>query len=84
MTGTGGEQVGGRYRLMKVIGQGGMGRVWLAEDEVLGRQVAVKQVLLAPELAAEERSRLIRRTRIEAQATARLRLYRSKSHRCTS
>ncbi|RAG81763.1 hypothetical protein DN069_31170 [Streptacidiphilus pinicola] len=50
-----------------------MGRVWRATDEVLGRHVAAKQVLLAPELTAEERVRLIRRTRVEAEAAARLR-----------
>ncbi|MEV8528980.1 serine/threonine-protein kinase [Streptomyces sp. NPDC052000] len=73
MTGIVGELIGGRYRLIEVVGQGGMGRVWLAEDEVLNRRVAVKQVLLAPELPSDERSRLIRRTQVEAEATARLR-----------
>ncbi|MEZ4360198.1 MAG: protein kinase [Kofleriaceae bacterium] len=36
------ELIGGRYRLDKLLGAGGSGRVFLAVDEITGRQVAVK------------------------------------------
>src|ERR1700754_3590734 len=61
-----------RYRLMSVIGQGGMGTVWRAVDEVLGREVAVKEVLVRRDLTDEDRDLLHHRTLREARATARL------------
>lgn len=63
-----GTLVGGRYRLDRLVGQGGMGSVWSALHVSLSRRVAVK--FIRPELAssAEARSRF----ELEAKAAARI------------
>ena len=69
--GTPGLLVTGRYRLVESIGQGGMGRVWRAADEMLDRQVAVKEMRIDGLDAEDTRTRRERTLR-EARATARI------------
>ncbi|MGY1594514.1 serine/threonine-protein kinase [Geodermatophilus sp. SYSU D00708] len=65
--------VAGRYRLVSRIGGGGMGAVWLAHDDRLGRHVALKQVLPpsgADDAAVEQQhQRALREGRIAARLT---------------
>ncbi|WFB08921.1 protein kinase [Streptomyces sp. LX-29] len=68
----GGRLVAGRYRLIEKVGRGGMGAVWRAEDELLGRQIAVKRLHVSPHLADDELATLYERTRREARSAARI------------
>ncbi|MFB7375260.1 serine/threonine-protein kinase [Streptomyces sp. NPDC056222] len=68
-----GRLLAGRYRLGVVLGRGGMGTVWRAVDETLGRTVAVKELRFPNSIDEEEKRRLITRTLREAKAIARIR-----------
>ncbi|MFE7599652.1 protein kinase [Streptomyces sp. NPDC057494] len=68
-----GRLLAGRYRLGVVLGRGGMGTVWRAVDETLGRTVAVKELRFPTSIDDDEKRRLITRTLREAKAIARIR-----------
>ncbi len=65
--------IAGRYRLEKRLGRGGMGVVWRATDQLLGRQVAVKEIAQDDSLSEEEARQHRDRTLREARAVAQLR-----------
>ncbi|CAM5449611.1 non-specific serine/threonine protein kinase OS=Streptomyces fumanus OX=67302 GN=GCM10018772_45690 PE=4 SV=1 [Streptomyces fumanus] len=69
----GGERViAGRYRLLSPLGEGGMGTVWRARDEVLHREVAVKEVRAPAGLPGTDVRRMYARLEREAWAAARI------------
>src|SRR6476659_4083316 len=60
------ELISGRYRVVRAIGRGGMGTVWLCRDEVLRRDVAVKQMGALPGEDTESTTRAMREARVSA------------------
>src|ERR1700749_1042363 len=71
MAGTG-RVIAGRYRLKEPSGRGAMGTVWRGWDEILDREVAVKELRISENLPEEERAKAYQRTHREARTAARL------------
>ncbi|MER6144252.1 serine/threonine-protein kinase [Streptomyces sparsogenes] len=67
-----GRVVGGRYRLVSRLGHGGMGTVWKAHDQVVDRDVAVKEPRVPDALPESERQKVYQRMQREARAAARI------------
>ena len=64
--------VAGRYRLLALVASGGMGRVWRAHDELLDREVAIKELTAPAGMPVIGRREVQFRTVREARAAARL------------
>jgi tRNA A-37 threonylcarbamoyl transferase component Bud32 len=67
-----GRVIAGRYNLQSPIGRGAMGVVWRARDQLLDREVAIKEVVISALISADERRTAYQRTLREARTAARL------------
>ena len=63
------EVIGDRYRVVRALGKGGMGTVWLCDDPVLGRQVALKQIAAGAGIDGKSIERAHREARTVAAVT---------------
>ena len=64
--------IGGRYVVLAELGRGGMGIVWRAEDRMMGRHVAVKELHLPEGLGPDDRRLFRERLLREARTAGRL------------
>ncbi|QRN79258.1 MAG: serine/threonine protein kinase, partial [Nocardiopsis sp. BM-2018] len=64
--------VADRYEIRGELGRGGMGAVWCSWDRVMGREVALKEMILPPGTPEEQRSTFHARMRREARSAGRL------------
>ncbi|WP_169948995.1 serine/threonine-protein kinase [Microbispora sp. H11081] len=71
--GAAGQLIVGRYRLVRALGHGRAGLVWEGRDTLLDRPVAIREVLLPPDLGETARLRLVQRISREVRQAGRLR-----------